>query len=85
MLLVPRLACRPRSRRIFRFVKSIKMPVMNIFLQLRVCFNMLFASGEKQALMQSAGGERGGGRGGVPERVYRLKPRQNTPGCQCDG
>lgn len=36
------------------------MPVMNIFLQLRVCFNMLFVSGEKQALMWSAGVGQGG-------------------------
>lgn len=80
MLLVPQLACRPRSRRIFRFVKSIKMPVMNIFLQLGVCFNMLFASGPNQALMCSAGGgvgkRRGGG--GVSWIVSTVSSRDKT-------
>lgn len=41
ILLVPQLACCPRTRCIFRFVKSVKMPVMNISTASSV-FNVLF-------------------------------------------
>lgn len=54
------------------------MPVMNIFLQLRVCFNMLFVSGEKQAPMWSAGvGEEEEG-GGASRNVSAVSSRDKT-------
>lgn len=41
ILLAPHLACFPRTRCIFRFVKSVEMPVMNISTALSV-FNVLY-------------------------------------------
>ncbi len=50
ILLVPQLACFPRSRCISRFVKSVKMPVMNISTALSV-FNMLFDQHKKKRVL----------------------------------
>lgn len=50
ILLVPQLACFPRTRCIFRFVKSVKMPVMNISTALSV-FNVLFDQPKKKHVL----------------------------------
>lgn len=50
ILLVPQLACFPRTRCIFRFVKSVKMPVMNISTALSV-FNVLFDQPNKNQVL----------------------------------